>query len=463
VAENEVNEEDTKVAMGSFNHYDMNMEDYEQPSLTEILRPKRRKKKLEKARDYVWTNGLLFRIIKLKVDFASAGLQPVHEDEEVEQFYKDIYEEIDIDQFVRNAVYEHEVVGEWYPYYTWEDGKPTNISLLDPDLVEVDKVFDKDILYMKPPSGLQRALNNFSDLSAKQKRDIKKRVPNGVLKKWKNGETVPLSEENARRYYNLKSDYDKYAHSPIEPIFNDLEIYKTLQEADYATAKKLKQLILHVRVGGKDYNDGQPVDKDLIDQTINMFNNPSKNMEVFTQYFVDAEYIIPDMDVFTEDKYANAISNIVNWSGVNVMVEQGGSYSQGYIKVKGLKQAVNNARKAVKKALNDLNKLIAEKNNLKYYGKLKTPDIKFSNNALKDDKEVRQSVQFLYKHGILSADDTLDAFGYSMDRQMRKKEDEEEYEDLIRIPFEPSQGLVGEEEVPNNQNNNPQDNNQPRP
>jgi hypothetical protein len=300
-------------------------------------------------------------------------------------------------------------------------------------------------------------------LSAKQKRDIKKRVPNGVLKKWKNGETVPLSEENARRYYNLKSDYDKYAHSPIEPIFNDLEIYKTPQEADYATAKKLKQLILHVRVGGKDYNDGQPVDKDLIDQTINMFNNPSKNMEVFTQYFVDAEYIIPDMDVFTEDKYANAISNIVNWSGVNVMVEQGGSYSQGYIKVKGLKQAVNNARKAVKKALNDLNKLIAEKNNLKYYGKLKTPDIKFSNNALKDDKEVRQSVQFLYKHGILSADDTLDAFGYSMDRQMRKKEDEEEYEDLIRIPFEPSQGLVGEEEIPNNQNNNPQDNNQPRP
>jgi len=46
---------------------------------------------------------------------------------------------------------------------------------------------------------------------------------------------------------------------------------------------------------------------------------------------------------------------------------------------------------------------------------------------------------------------------------MRKKEDEEEYEDLIRIPFEPSQGLVGEEEIPNNQNNNPQDNNQPRP
>ena len=459
----ETKQEDTKVAMGSFNYYKYNYENYEKPTLTDLVRPKNRNKKIERAKNYVWTNGLLFRIIKLKVDFASAGLEPIHKDPKVEQFYKDIYEEININEFVRNAVYEHEVVGEWYPYYTWENNKPNSISLLDPTLIEVDKVFDQDIISMKPPKGLRRVLRDFDDLSPQQRKEIKKRIPNNVFKQWEKGKSVVLSDENVERYTNLKSDYNRYAKSPIEPIFNDLEIYKTLQEADYATAKKLKQLILHVKIGGRDYNNGNAVDKSLIEQTMEMFNNPSKNMEVFTQYFVEGEYIVPDMDIFSEEKYQNVISNIVNWSGVNVMVEQGGSYSQGYIKIKGLKQAVNNAREAIRKALNDLNIKIAKKNNMTYYGKPKVPKIKFSNNALQDDEEVRQYVSLLYKHGLLSADTTLETFDFDFERQMRKKEDEKEYEDLIRIPFEPSQGLVDEDNQSTSDNGNPNDNNQPRP
>jgi hypothetical protein len=463
VAEKDKKQEE-KVAMGSFNYYSTTLDDFERPSLTDVLKPRDRKKAIEKAKEYVWTNGLLFRIIKLKVDLASAGLEPVHESKKIEQIYKDAYEKIDIHKFVKDFVYEYEVVGEVFPYRTWDDGELKSLSLLNPKLAEVDIVFDKDMIYMKAPDSIKKLLNNYSKLSAKQKKDLRDRVPSGVLKEWKKGKNVLLSEDNISRYCNLKSSYEKRPKPPISPIFNDLEIYKTLQDADYATAKKLKQLLLHIKVGGKDYNNGKAVNKKLIDSTMEMFNNPSKNFEVFTQYFVNAEYITPDMDIFSEEKYKNVISNIVNWSGVNVMVEQGGSYSQGYIKVKGLKQAVNNAREVVRMALNDLNKQIAEKNNLTYYGKLKLPTIKFSNNALTDDEEVRQFVQFLYKHGLLSAEDTLDAFDYSLDRQMRKKKGEEEFEDLIRIPFEPSQGLLEENKNQNKSDNgNPQDNKQPRP
>lgn len=461
MAEDKSTKEEKKVAMGSFNYYDVTLDDYERPSLTNALRPKNRNKAIDKAKEYVWTNGLLFRIIKLKVDLASAGLEPVHESKKIEKIYKDAYDRIDIHKFVKNFVYEYETVGEVFPYKTWEDGKLTSLSLLNPKLTDVDVVFDKDMVSMKAPSGVKKMLNQYDSLSPKQKKLLKDRVPNNVLSEWKKGRSVLLSEDNISRYCNLKSDYEIRPKTPIEPIFNDLEIYKTLQEADYATAKKLKQLMLHVTVGGKDYNNGRAVDKKLINATMEMFNNPSKNFEVFTQYFVNAEYITPDMDIFSEEKYENVISNIVNWSGVNVMVESGGSYSQGFIKIKGLKQAVNNAREVVRMALNDLNRQIAEKNNLTYYGKLKLPKIKFSNNALTDDEEVRQFVQFLYKHGLLSAEDTLGAFDYDLKRQMRKKKDEKEFDDLITIPFEPSQGLLDEETTSNS--NNPQDNNQPRP
>lgn len=458
VEKNKENKEQ-KVSMGSFNHFGFDMSDYEQPSLQSFLKPKSRERIIDKAKEYVWSNGLLFRIIKLKVDFASAGVEPIHEDPKIEKFYKDIYEEININEFVKNAVYEHEIVGEWYPYYNFEDGKPTNLSLVDPKLIEVETVFNNDLIFMRPPKGIQRMLSNYSKLDAKQQEQVKKRIPKKFLKDWKNNNAVLL--EGAKRYTNLKSSYEKYAHSPIEPIFNDLEIYRTMQQADFATAKKLKQLLLHIKIGSKDYNNGNAVDKKLIDAVMEMFNNPSKNMEVFTQYFVDAEYIIPDMDIFDSKKYEAVIQSIVNWSGVNVMVEQGGSYSQGYIKIKGLKQSVENARDTVRSALNDLNRKIAEENDLKYYGKLKLPTIKFNNNALKDDKEIRNITTLLYKHGLLSGEDTMKTFDYNFERQMKKKESEQKYDDLIKIPFEPSQGLLADNDN-STDNKNPKNAEQPR-
>ena len=144
--------------MGSFNHYNITLDDYERPSLTEVLRPKSREKAIERAKEYVWTNGLLFRIIKLKVDLASAGLEPVHESKKIEQIYKDAYEKIDINKFVKDFVYEYETVGEVFPYKSWDNGELQSLSLLNPKLAEVDVVFDKDMVYMKPPQSIKKLL-----------------------------------------------------------------------------------------------------------------------------------------------------------------------------------------------------------------------------------------------------------------------------------------------------------------
>lgn len=453
--ENKKEKLDYEVGIASLN----NFADFsEGASLLDLATPNDRYKKIEKAREYVWGSGLLFRMIKLKVEFASAGFEITHENEDVEKFYKDIYEELDIEKFIRSAAFEHEVIGEWYPLYSWEDGKPIHATLLNPQKVEVKSALGKDFIYLYPSGDIEVLLQ---DDDPEIKKELKKIVPLKILNKWERGLPARLSKEYSKRYVNLKAPFEKYAHSPIEPIFPDLEILKTLQEADYATAKKFKQLLLQVKIGDSKLNDGGAVPTPLIKQTRELWNNPSETMEIFTQWFVEAEYITPDLDIFNNEKYEAVLKRIIDWSGMNVMIGDGGSYSGGYIKVKGLKQSVENIREVIRKALDDLNKIIAEKNNLKYYGELKTPDIKFNNNALKDDKEIRKIVQFLYKHGLLSGEDTLDNFDYDFDRQMGKKEDEQEYSDVIKIDFEPSQGLLGDEEISNK--DNPKDDEQPRP
>lgn len=450
-------DKEIKLGVASINNYSSFVDE---TSLLERSRPQTRIEKIKKVREYVWTNPLLYRIIKMKVDFASAGLEITHPNEEIEDFYKDIYEEIDIDTFVKNMAFEHEAIGEFYPLFSWKKGQPISATLLNPELITVKSALGKDFIYMKPSSDVTYLLNQDDP---EIKKELKKVIPTEILGKWSKGREARLKDEYSNRYSNLKAPFEKYSHSPIEPVLSDLEIMKTLQEADYATAKKLKQLLLQVKVGSDKLNNGKPLKKSTLKQARELWNNPSQTMEVFTQWFMDAEYIIPDMEIFSNEKYESVIKRLIDWSGVSVMISEGGSFSQGFIKIKGLRQEVSSTRKVIEKALTDLNKKIAEKNNLKDGENLLIPDIQFSNTALRDDSEIRQIVQFLYKYGLLSGEDTLDAFDYTFDRQMRKKESEQEYSDIIKIDFEPSQGLLNHEENESTNNDNPKDNEQPRP
>ena len=423
------------------------------PNLMDRFKQKGRKKKLEEVRNYVWEVGLLHKIIKMKVDFVASGFDIVHPDSSVEKFYNDIYEDLDIIEFIKNAAFEHEVIGEWYPFINWENGKPKLLTILDPQLVKVKSVMGNDLIYLYPS-------DTFQDLLSRKDPDINRRllkdIPSRFKEPWRRGEPVLLNEDESKRYNNLKPYHKQYAKSPLEPIIPDLELLKTLIAGDYSIASKIKKAILHVKIGDKDYDDGDPVDPDMIDAVEDIFNNPSQAMELFTQWFVDHEWIVPDTDVFTPEKYKEVYKRIMDWSGLNVMISSdAGGYGSSYIQAKGFKQDIMATRQKIKKFLDDLNKMIAKKNNMKTYGqKLKIPNIKFSKTSLKDDSDILSMVQFLYKHGLLSMEDTLDSFDYDFETQIRKKMDEEQFHESVKIPFEPSQGLLDEQ---NNGDNNRDD------
>ncbi|MFW6377196.1 MAG: hypothetical protein ACOCZ5_00985, partial [bacterium] len=386
----------------------------QKPSLLrKVSTPRNRLQMVERARQYVWDIGLLFRIIKMKVDFISAGFKLVHEDPKVQEIYEDIYEDLDMNTFVRNSAFEHEVVGEWYPFWSWMGNKPVVATLLNPELIEVKSLFGKEMIFLKPSSDIQYIIQLSKD-DPEIRRRLVKQIPAKFINKWERGEPVLLDEDMSERYTNLKAYHEKYANSPLRPIFGDLELLTLLIEGDYSIAYKIKKAILQVKVGDQNFNEGGAVDPSLFDQAEELFANPSQAMEVYTQWFMEADWIIPDVEIFNSEKYKEVYKRILDWSGINVMLDEGGSFAQGYIKIKGLKQDVENARQEIKKALDKFNKLIAEKMGLTTYGnKLKVPEVKFSDNALKDDKQIFEIVKFLYQHGVLSIEDTLEAFDYS--------------------------------------------------
>ena len=364
-------------------------------------------------------------------------------------------------KFVRNASFEHVVTGEWFPYYNWENRKPNYITLLNPELVDTKSVMGKDFVYMKPNNEVKQLLLNGDE---EVKKELRKIIPEKILSKWEKGESAYLS--SVKRFVNLKAYHEKNAHSPIEPIFGDLQILQTLTDADYATAKKLKQLFLHVTVGNEKFNNGKPVSKDLIKNVEGLFEDPYRAAEMVTQWFVKMEYLIPDLKIFSNEKYESVIGRILAWSGMEVIIRSGGSYSEGSIRLKSLRQEIGNIRNEIKKFLDQFNEEIAREQGFSYYGKLKTPRIQFDKSALEDPKLIADMLKYAYGMGTVSMESMHEELGYDFKLEMDRKEKENKKyrdEDVVSLLFEMSQGLLTEDESSEGDDNNNTDNNQPRP
>lgn len=430
-------------------------------------KPKDEIDSIKKAREYFWNIAILYAIIKQKVDFVSAGFKIIHEDDKVHEYYNDLYfKKLDMEQFVRNASLSHFRIGQWTPYTNWRKGEPNYITLLDPTRLNVKTAFGKDFIYIKPDPEVQKLLQ---DDDPKVRAELRKIIPEKYLREWEKGNAVYIP--GLKRYVNLKAYDEKEVHSPIEPIYADLHIMEILQDADFRTAQKLKQLFLHIKVGDPEFNNGKSVDKKVIEGVQQLFDDPYKSAELFTQWFVDLQWKIPDLEIFSNKKYESVITRILQWSGMEVMFSSDSSYSEGSIRVKSLKQDIENTRKEIKKYLDKFNEEVALKSPHAFLrqrgsGKPKLPRIKFENNTLDDPNQVAEMLKFLYNTGTLSIEELHDETGYDFKYQIHKKENEKDLEDKIYVHHEPSQGMggVNKDGGEGNQSEGDKDtNSQPRP
>ena len=402
-----------------------------------------REDKIRLSREFTWGVGLLYRIMMLKVAFIVDGLRVYHEDDKVEQKYREINEELDIEKYAKNAAFEHEVIGEWFPFLSWDGDELSKLTILDPKQVKVKSVFGKDLIYLKPNTEITKLIN---DPDPEVRKRVRKILPSKYYKNWKDGREVLFDEDEIFRCTNQKAYHENYSHTPIEPIFDDLALLSMYKESDYSIAYKIKKAILQVKVGNKDLFDGEPVPEKILDMAEKLFQNPSESAEVFTQWFMDAEWIIPDGDIYSSDKYESVIDSIISWSGMTAFLGQdSGAQSGAEIKASMFYEDVKRARSEIRKSIIEIYKRIAEKKGIKTYGdNIQLPKVKFSNLNLMSNEDKLNTIEFLYKHGLLSPDTTLDTFDYDIEEEFKIRSEEgkkQKYLDYITVPFEPSQDV----------------------
>ena len=401
-----------------------------------------REDKIRLSREFVWGVGMLYRMTMLKVAFIIDGLRIYHEDEKVEEKYKEINEKLDIKQYAKNAAFEHEVVGEWFPYLSWDGSELTKLTILDPEEIKVKSVFGKDLIYLKPNTEITKLIN---DEDPEVRKRVRKILPSKYYNNWKEGREVLFDEDEIFRCTNQKAYHENYSHTPIEPIFDDLALLSMYKESDYSIAYKIKKAILQVKVGNKDLFDGEPVPEKILDMAEKLFQNPSESAEVFTQWFMDAEWIIPDGDIYDSEKYEPVIDSIISWSGMEAFLGDDNSSMGSEIKASMLYEDVKRAREEIRKSILEIYKKIAKKKGIKTYGdNLQLPKVKFSNLNLMSNEDKLETIKFLYKHGLLSPDTTLETYDFDIEEEFNIKSEKgkkEKYLEYVTVPFEPSQDV----------------------
>ncbi len=401
-----------------------------------------REQKIKLSRDFVWGVGLLYRIIMLKVAYIVDGLRVYHEDPNIEKQYKEINERLDIKQYAENAAFEHEVVGEWYPYLSWRGDELAKLTILNPTEIKVKSVFGKDLIYLKPNPEIVNLINDPDEEVRKRVREV---IPTKYYQKWSKGKEVLFDEDEIFRCTNQKAYHENYARTPIEPVFDDLALLSMYKESDYSVAYKIKKAILQVKVGDKDLFEGEPVDDEILEQAEKLFQNPSESAEIFTQWFMDAKWIIPDGDVYSPEKYKPVIDRIIAWSGLDAFLGEDNNQGSAEIKSNMLYEDIKKARQEIRDSIHKIYKKIAEKKGIKTYGdNLKLPKVKFSNLNLMSNADTLETITFLYKHGLLSPETALDTYDFDFDEEINIKSEEgkkEKYLEYVTVPFEPSQDV----------------------
>ena len=214
-------------------------------------------------RNFYDTHPLVHNCINLHATYPISKINIKCKDRKVEQFFKDMAEELDLTGILQALSLEFWKMGEVFPYAELDGSRGTwkNIIIQNPDYIHVKtSVLGGDpVISMRPDAALQRLVqsNNPADVQ------LKKQIDEEILYHVKKGNNIPLDNFHVSHLKMLSSPYDIHGTSPIVSIYKDLMLYDKLRESKFAQADNLVNPITLVKVGGTGEGEYHPTGDDL--------------------------------------------------------------------------------------------------------------------------------------------------------------------------------------------------------
>ncbi len=214
-------------------------------------------------RNFYDTHPLVHNCINLHSTYPIGKINIKCKDKKVEQFFKDMIEEMDLIGILHNIALEFWKMGEVFPYAELDPQKGVwkNIVIQNPDYIKVKTsvLSGESIISMMPDAALQRLVTSNHPADAK----LREQIDDEILYHVRKGQNIPLDNFHVSHLKMLSSPYDIRGTSVIVSIYKDLMLYDKLRESKFAQADNLVNPITLVSVGGTGEGEYHPQESDL--------------------------------------------------------------------------------------------------------------------------------------------------------------------------------------------------------
>ena len=207
------------------------------------------------------THPIVRNAINLHASYPISKINITCKNKQVQQFFMEMAEKIDLYSVVYGAALEFWKMGEAFPYAELDEslGTWSRITILNPDYVHVKKsvIGNHTLVSLRPDANLQRIISSTSpsDLS------MRKYIPKHIVDYVKKGQNIPLDSFNVSHLKLLSSPYDVRGTSVVVSVYKDLMLYDKLRESKFAQADGMINPLTLVTMGGE--GDYRPTQADI--------------------------------------------------------------------------------------------------------------------------------------------------------------------------------------------------------
>lgn len=182
--------------------------------------------------------GDIWQVMSIPAAIGLTEIIPKHEDEGVQRVYRELFELLEMDEFLRELWMTHNAYGNAYPLEFWDGNVPVGLSSLNPKHVVVEPIIDagRRPLYFAPPGNNREAL--------KKNQLFMRTVADGFNEQGASSKGYKLKARDCYHIHGDKFAHQLYAIPPLVRAQRSISTRMMLEEMVRATIEGVKNQII---------------------------------------------------------------------------------------------------------------------------------------------------------------------------------------------------------------------------
>jgi very-short-patch-repair endonuclease len=263
----------------------------------------KRKEVYQWARFYYENEPKVAAGVDFYAQFPMNGFELECRNKKVRVYFENLVKELKLSFWLKLISHEYFLLGDVFPFLTIEcdhcggsgvlksgkpcnhpDGRFKNITILNPDFIEVeDSPFPgAKSMYLIPEDNLKRLVQR------RQPRKEFERIPPQMVELIASGQPIPLSPRSVSHIKHSEVPYSRYGTSLLRRLFTILAYKTKLMTANWIVAERLVLPVRVVKLGEKERPAGPDDIADMQNQLASVANDP--NLTIVTHHAFDYEW-----------------------------------------------------------------------------------------------------------------------------------------------------------------------------